>query len=112
MMLSDGVDDKVTQFVFPGNLHTVFDMGDQNQAGHGRCQMVVFIYTTFLVFDEIQRFLNFTDIVIIPADFGQQVVRTNFRCCSFHKGSDDDRVMIGPRRFDHEPSQDRPIQAG
>jgi hypothetical protein len=42
-MLPDGVDNHLTQFVLPGNFNAVFDVGNQDQGGHGRGQLVVLV---------------------------------------------------------------------
>ena len=71
MVLPDSVDDYLAEFVFPGYFHAIFDMGYQNKAGHGWRQFIMLVFAGFLIFNEIQRFFAFADIMIIPADFGQ-----------------------------------------
>lgn len=110
VVLPDSVDYILAELVLFRNFNAFFDMGNQDQAGHGRGQFVVFIFAVLLIFNEIKRFINFADIMIVPADFGKQVIGTDFGCGGFHQGADDYRVMIGARRFDHEPSKNRPIQ--
>ncbi len=110
MVLPDGVDNILAEFVLSGNFDPFFDMGNQDQAGHGWCQFVMFVFAVCLIFNEIQWFIYFTDIMVVPADFGKQMIGANFRCCRFHQGPDDDRMMIGARRLDHESSKNRAVQ--
>jgi hypothetical protein len=78
VMLLDGVNNHLAQLVLFGYLNAVFDMGDQNQTGHGRCQFVMFVSTTGLVFDKIERFSHLTDIVVVAAYLGPQRVGADF----------------------------------
>lgn len=69
VVLPYGVDNRLPQLVLPRNIHTVFDMCYQNQAGHRGGQFVVPVNPIGLVLDKIKRFFHFPDIVIISADF-------------------------------------------
>ena len=43
VVLLDGIDDHLPEFVFTGDLDAVFHMGNQDQCRHGRGQLVVLI---------------------------------------------------------------------
>ena len=69
VVLADGIGDHLTQFIFSGDFNPIFNVGNQDQTRHGRRKFVMPISAFSLVFNEIQGFLYFTDIMIIPANF-------------------------------------------
>jgi hypothetical protein len=71
MVLADDVNDGFAQAVLPCQLDALFDMGDENQTAHRRGKLLMAILTIKLVFDEINRFLDFADIMIIGGNLGQ-----------------------------------------
>ena len=112
MMLLDGIDDGLTQLIFPGHLHTIFDMRNQNQARHGWGELVMPVDTIFLVFNKIEGFFDLADIMVISTHFCQQRIGSNFRCGRLHHGSHHHGMMIGAGCLNHEPFQNRPVQVG
>ena len=44
VVLPDDVGDGLSQLVFPGQFHPVLDMGDEDQAAHGRGQLLVLVF--------------------------------------------------------------------
>ena len=65
-----------------------------------------------LVFDEIQRFVNLADVVVISAYFGEQGIGADFGSGGFNHGADNYRVMIRPRSFDHQLAENGLIEVG
>ena len=99
MVLPDRIDNCLTEPVLSGNLDAGFNMGNQNQARHGRCQFVMLIFSIALVFDEIQRLLDLADVVIIPAHLCQQGVGVYLGTRRFDHGTDDNGMVVGSRCF-------------
>ena len=111
-MLTYGVDDDLTQFMFFSDFNAIFDMRDEDQAGHGWRKLVVFILSDGLIFDKIERLSDLSDVMVVAANFCQQRIGSYFRCCRFNHRSDDDRVMIRARSLNHESSENGSIQVG
>lgn len=72
VVLLNRLDNGGPQPVAPRNFDAVFHVGHQNQARHGWCQFVVPVFNVLLIFDEVERLLDFSDIVIVAANLGQK----------------------------------------
>src|SRR5208337_4620320 len=53
VMLLDDVGNGLSQLLFPGQVHPVLDVGDENQATQGGSQLFVLVFPVHLVFHEI-----------------------------------------------------------
>jgi len=67
VVLLDNVDDVSPQLLFPGEFHSIFYMGDQDQAAHGRRELLVLVLGPGLVFDKVEGLFHFADVVVIGA---------------------------------------------
>ena len=112
MVLLDGVDDGLSQLVLPSQLYTGLDVRDQDQARHGRCQLVMPVLSIDLVFYEIEGLLELADVMVVAAHLGQKRVGADIGGSGFHQRSYDDRMVVGPRRFDHQSPEEGLIEVG
>lgn len=76
-MLDNGVDNRLAELVLGGDINSLFDVGDQDPFGHGWCQFVMPVHAAGLIFNKIQGFFDFTDIMIITAHLGEKRVGTD-----------------------------------
>jgi len=94
-MLQNDVADSFLPSVFTSQLHSILDMGNEDEARHRRGEMFVFIFCPPRVLDEVERFFQFPDVMIISADPGQQRVGRNRFCSRLDEASNNDAVVIG-----------------
>ena len=112
MMLTNGIGDVLSKFIPVRHVHSVFDVRDQDEGGHGRRQLIVPVAPTGLIFDKIGRFTDFPDIMIVAADLGEKGVGTDFSRGRFDHIPDDNGMMVGPGGFDHEFAHEGLVQVG
>ena len=110
-MLADHVDDRLGQAVLARQLHAVAGVLRQNRGRNARVGLVVRVFA-HLVFLKIHRANQLADVVIICADAGKQRVRADRLRRGLRQVRDHHRVVIGARRFDHQPPQERLIRVG
>ena len=102
VVLTDDISDVLPQPVFPGQVHPVLDMGDQDQAAHGRGQLLVLVVAALLVFHEIGRLLDLADVVVKGGGLGQHGIGPDGLRGGFHHLAHHHGVMIGPRGDEHQ----------
>ena len=112
VMLFDHLFDHRAKFVFFGEIKTVAHMGGNDQGTHRRRQFVVAILTVPHILAKIKGFFHLADIMIIRRHFGQEGVGIDRFCRCFDEITDDHRMVIGPRRLDHQFAQQRIIHVG
>src|SRR4030042_1316992 len=65
VVLADDAGDAFSQFLLPGQVHPVLDVGGEDEAAHGRGQLLVLVVPGHLVFHAISRLLDFADVVVV-----------------------------------------------
>ena len=77
MVLLDDVGDPLSQTIFSRQLQSVLDMGDEDKARHTRCKMIMFILEAPCILNEVKRFLQLSNVMVIGTDPRQQRVGCN-----------------------------------
>ena len=102
MVLFNEINDRLVEFVFSGQLHPAFDVVHDHELADRGFDEVMFIKELVLVFNEVFRFLEFSDIVVIGADARQQRIGADAFGSSLCEIADDERMVIRARSFDLE----------
>ena len=97
MMLLNDVADSFSQTIFTSHLHPILHMGNEDEARHRWSEMVVFIFSPSDVLNEVERFFQLPNVMIISTDPCQQGVGRNGFGSTLHQTSDDDAVVIRSR---------------
>src|SRR4030066_294996 len=74
--------------------------------------MVVFIFSPSSVFNEVKRFFQFSNVVIISADPGHQRISRNGFGGRLHQASDNDAVVIGAGSLKDKVLEDGMVHIG
>jgi hypothetical protein len=74
MVLLDNVDDAGIQPVLQCEIHALFDVGDDDERAHRRCEVVVRIFFSDHVFREVPGSNQLADIVKVSARAGHRAI--------------------------------------
>ena len=111
VVLTDQVDDRGGQAVFLSQRRAVAHVRDEDLRRHLRLGVVVRVLA-HLILLEVVGPLELADVVVVCAHSHEQRVRADGLCGGLGDVGDDDRVVIGARRLDHQPAQKRLIGIG
>ncbi len=100
------------QFVFPGLLQAVLDVGGDNQCAQAGSYFLVRVVPRYLVFDKEIGTLDLSDIMIVGAHAHQQRVSLYRLSSRLSQVSHQDTVMVGARRFHQQPLEQGLIRVG
>lgn len=112
VMLANNIGDLPAKFAGCREFASILDMGDDYQRTHPGGKLIVPVFSLALVLDEIERFFNFADIMVIGADLTENGIGANGLRCSFNHRTDDYGMMITARRFDDHSLKYRLIEVG
>ena len=112
VMLTDDIDDIPAQVMVLGELDAFLHVRDEDEAAHGRGELFVAVFAVELVFDEVERLLDLSDIVVVGRDLGQKGIGADGLCRRFHHVAHDDAVVVGTGGLHHELLQERLIHGG
>jgi len=79
---------------------SILDMGDDYQRTHPGGKFIVPVFSLALVFDEIEWFFDFADVMVIGADLAENGIGADCLRCCFNHGTDNDGMMVAARRLD------------
>ena len=102
VVLADDIGDVLPQPVFPGQVHPVLDMGDEDQAAHGRGQLLVLVFLPHQIFHEIGRLLDLADVMVKGGSLGQHGIGPDGLRRGLHHLAHHHGVMIGSRGDEHQ----------
>ena len=111
VVLADQIDDRDGQPVFLPQRHAVAHVRDEDLRRHLRLGVVVRVLA-HLVLLEVVGALELADVMIVCAHAHEQRVRSDGLRRGLGNVGDDDRVVIGARRLDHQPAQQRLVGVG
>ncbi len=110
MVLLDDVDDLAIQIVLEREIHAFFHMRHDDQRAHRGREIVMRIALEVHVLGEVIRLHQFADIVEIGTNAAERGVRADRFRGRFREVRDHQAVVIGARRFDRHPPQERMVQ--
>ena len=74
--------------------------------------MIVFVLKAPDIFDEIERFFQFSNVVVVGADPCQKGIGGDGFGCSLDQAPDDDAMMIGPGRLKGQVLKEGIVEIG
>src|SRR4030042_342170 len=96
------MNDPFSKTVFAWQLHPIFHMGGEDEAGHRGREMVMFVFHAPYILNEVKGLFQLPDVVVISADSGQQRIGGNRFGPCLHQASDNDAMVVGARRLEDE----------
>ena len=109
MVLLNDIDDPLIQAVFERQIHTLFNMRDDDQSAHGGSKVIVWIFIADNVLGEIIGFYQLADIMKIRTRAAHRAVGPYLVGGHFRQVGDDIAMMPCTRGFQTEPEQQRMI---
>ena len=107
MVLRDERDERLGQPRAVGQVDPVGDVLLEDLGRDLGLELVVDVLAAGLVLDERQRVRELADVVVVRGDAGQQRVGSDRLGRPLGEVADHERVVVGPRRLDEEPAQQR-----
>ena len=100
------------QTVFLGHFNAVLHVGNDNQRGEGRRNLIVGVDALILIFRKIGRSFQLADIVIIGSYPHQKGIGANGIGGGLGQVGYEDAMVVSPRGFGHEPFDQRVSRGG
>ncbi len=111
-MLTDKITNFLGQFMAQRHLKAFLDVADENKRAHRGAELVVPVQLPLLVFNEVFGLDDFPDIVEVGPDPNEQRIRLYGLGGFLGEVPDDEAVVVGARRPDHELAKERMVLIG